>query len=85
MSLLSQIFSFGCVAAVLGCTSADDTAYTLYRSSVVLKNARMHVASFDAADGDTYNGENCHQAQALFQSQPSVETKFWCEKGRFKK
>jgi hypothetical protein len=40
------------------------------------------LATFDASDG---NKENCEQAQALFQAQPGVKTKFWCEKGRFKK
>jgi hypothetical protein len=46
---------------------------------------RIHVASFNASDGESYNRGNCEQAQLLFQAQPGVKTKFWCEKGVFKK
>jgi hypothetical protein len=71
-------------AAILGCGMGNDS-FTLYRNSVMDKDLRIHVASFDAADGETYNKENCEQAQQLFQSQPGVKTKFWCEKGVFRK
>jgi hypothetical protein len=57
--------------ALLGCS--DATVYTLYRNSVVIENARLHVATFDTADGERYNSEQ----------QPGVKTQFWCEKGRF--
>jgi hypothetical protein len=73
---------------ISGCARPDtftlrpDT-FTLYRSSVLLENARVHVASFDAADGEKYNNENCQQAQELYQGQPGVKVRFWCEKGRF--
>ena len=46
---------------------------------------RLHVATFDAADGEAYNRGNCDQAKELFQAQPGVKTKFWCEKGRYRK
>jgi len=49
------------------------------------ENMRVHVATFDATDGETYNKQNCDQAQLLFQAQPDIKTKFWCEKGAFKK
>ena len=52
--------------------------------SVLDENMRIHVATFDAAGGEAYNRGNCEQAQALFQAQPGVKTKFWCEKGRFR-
>lgn len=60
--------------------------YTLYRNSVVLKNARMHVATFDYTGEDraAFNMENCQHASYLFQQQPGVETRFWCEQGRYK-
>jgi hypothetical protein len=75
-----------CFLIVAGCSgAADGDTYTLYRNSAVLENGRLHVASFDAADGDRYNSENCKQALELFQAQPGVKVKFWCEKGRFKK
>lgn len=68
-----------------GCQTRDGGVYTLYRSSVVLDDARMHVATFDAGDGEKYNHENCEHARELFQSQPQIQTRFWCEKGRFRR
>lgn len=68
-----------------GCGTSDNISFTLYRNSILDENMRIHVASFDAIDGDRYNKENCDQAQELFQNQPTVKNKFWCEKGKFKK
>lgn len=77
---LVLIISLGLVA----CVSDSDT-YTLYRSGVNQPDNRFHVATFDATDGNEYNNGNCKIAQDLFQSQPGVTVRFWCEKGRFKK
>lgn len=71
-------------AAAVGCTGRDDR-YTLYRDSAVDPTQRVHVATFDAADGDAYNHDNCEAARAVFQAHPDIRTKFWCEKGHFKK
>jgi hypothetical protein len=71
-------------ALIVGCESGGDT-FTLYRNSVMDENMRIHVASFNASDGEAYNRGNCEQAQLLFQAQQGVKTKFWCEKGVFKK
>ena len=68
--------------ALLGCS--DAAVYTLYRNSVAIENAKLHVATFDAAADEQYNSENCQAARDLFQQQPGVRTKFWCEKGRFR-
>ena len=82
----SQFSGVLCLLIVAGCNgTADSDTYTLYRNSAVLENGRLHVASFDASEGDKYNGENCQQAVELFQAQPGVTVKFWCENGRFKK
>ena len=70
---------------MIGCDASESTSFTLYRNSILDENMRIHVATFDASDGDRYNKENCNQAQELFQKQPAVKTKFWCEKGSFKK
>jgi len=71
------------VAVLLaGC---GDATYTLNRNSVLDTNARYHVSSFDTSDGDAYNNENCALAAQLFQQQPGAKTRFWCEKGKFKK
>lgn len=67
---------------LVACGESD---YTLYRNSITDANMRLHVATFNSADGDAYNTENCKLAAELFQGQPEVKTRFWCEKGRFKK
>ena len=61
--------------------------YTLYRSSAVTggEKWRLHVATFDSADGVQYNRENCDTAKSLFQSQPGVTVTYWCERGYFSK
>lgn len=80
---------FLCCAAISATTTAapDDNSavvFTLYRNSAVNGALRMHVATFDAADGKAYNMANCGQAADLFEGQPGVKTRFWCEPGRFK-
>ena len=64
---------------------SEDQVFTLYRNSVTDQNARIHVATFDANEKDTYNKENCGIAQVLFQKQPGVKINYWCENGYFKK
>ena len=78
------IILFFLIILASGCSS-DNEAFTLYRNSVTDENMRVHVASFNTADGEVYNKGNCEQAQLLFQAQPNIKTKFWCEKGAFKK
>ena len=83
------LIAFLCAAfatAITNCgSSGAGQVFTLYRNSVTDENMRIHVSTFDAADGEAYNRENCELAQLLFKAQPGVKTKFWCEKGRFKK
>jgi hypothetical protein len=85
-NVASSIVALASAAGLVGCTasSAPETAsFVLYHNSVTDENMRIHVATFDATDGgEAYNRSNCDQAQALFQAQPGVKTKFWCEKGR---
>jgi hypothetical protein len=68
---------------LLACIQSD--TYTLYRNSVTDENMRIHVASFNSSGGENYNQGNCKIAQELFQKQEGVKTKFWCEKGVFRK
>jgi hypothetical protein len=49
------------------------------------KKERIHVATFDSSYGEDYNRENCQIALGLFQNQPGVTVRYWCEKGRYKK
>lgn len=72
------------VVAMIGCTNENEV-FTLYRASPLDKFMRIHVATFDAVDGPKYNQENCNAALALFEAQPGVTVKYWCEKGAFKK
>ncbi len=80
--LLAAMLAFGCDGNLL---SSDGSVFVLYRNSVTDENMRLHVATFDTTDGENYNRGNCEQARELFQAQPGVKTKFWCEKGRFLK
>jgi uncharacterized protein (DUF2141 family) len=75
------------LALLAGSASAQSNngVHTLYRNSVLDASMRVHVATFDSADGWRYNAENCNLAADLFQRQDGVKTRFWCEKGRFHK
>lgn len=73
---------------LVGCSgSSDDHVFTLYRTSPTAQGAsmRLHVATFDSADGESYNSGNCEVARGLFQGQLGVTVRYWCEKGRFRK
>ncbi len=80
--MIKKVLPFLAVALV-ACDSNDN--YILYRNSVTDETMRLHVASFDSSDGHAYNMSNCQIAQELFQKQDGVKTKFWCEKGKYKK
>jgi len=67
---------------VAGC---DGSTYTLYRNSTLDAGMRVHIATFDASDGEAYNRENCGIVRDRMQSQPGIITRFWCEKGRYQK
>ena len=75
----------GVVIGWFGHATRTGVAYTLYRNSPLESTARIHIATFDADESDNYNNENCQQAQSLFQQQPGVTNKFWCEKGRYRR
>jgi hypothetical protein len=71
-----------------GCTENDTQIYTLYREdspSPLTDEFRLHVATFDAKEGEAYNRENCESARDLFQSQRGVSVRYWCENGRYRK
>ena len=72
------------LAAILLGSCNDAQTYTLYSNSLIIPEMRVHVATFDAADGDDYNRGNCNIASELFKNQPGVTVKYWCEKGRYR-
>ncbi len=82
-----------CLAVTCGLSACDqDSVFTLYRSgvstpeaSINMDDVRIHVATFDAAEGEGYNRENCDTASQLFQAQPGIKVRYWCEKGRYRK
>lgn len=83
-----RIFSVSIVLLLTAC--GNDDTYTLYRTGVGYPDMRIHIATFDADDSKkkqfkNYNQENCQIAMKLFQDQQGVTTKYWCEKGRYKK
>ena len=75
------------IQAGIGFRTSEDDVFTLYRSSAVNggETWRLHVATFDSSDGEKYNLGNCEIAKSLFQEQPMVTVRYWCEKGYFKK
>ena len=80
------VLSVSVLTLLAGCIgTSEGEVFSLYRNSVMNENMRLHVATFDSSDGESYNRGNCEQAKALFQAQAGVKTRFWCEKGRFKK
>ena len=70
-------------AIMLAAYAPPDVVFTLYRNSAIDASMRMHIATFDADQGASYNQENCSTAQKLFQAQSGVTVRFWCEKGWF--
>ena len=83
--LIPLALVIGLSSILAGCSAKSDV-FTLYRNSVIDRSMRIHVATFDAADGgEKYNSENCDLAATLFASQAGVKTRFWCEKGIYRK
>jgi hypothetical protein len=89
---LVRSLAVGCAVALLACArTSSDAVYTLVRSSAADQSTRssgpplrLHVATFDAAEGEGYNVANCEIARTLFESQPGVTVRYWCERGRFR-
>ena len=69
--------------ALLGCFGKSDS-FTLYRNSPTDRTTRIHIATFDAKDGEKYNAGNCDIAAGLFAQQAGVTVRYWCERGPFK-
>ena len=64
--------------ALLGCS--DATVYTLYRNSVVIENARLHVATFDTADGSHTTARTAKQLVTCFSSSRASRRVFGARK-----
>ena len=75
--------------AALAEEQACEPVYRLYRTSAANSDVpgRIHVATFDSCEAaatpeNNYNGDNCEIARSLFQRQPGVMVRYWCEKVR---
>jgi len=66
------------------CSNIKSHSETLYRSSLLSNNSRIHIATFNTKEWVEYNEGNCQITKSLFQNQKNVKTKFWCEKGEYK-
>jgi len=64
---------------------SEDKVYTLYRNNVNDPQARTHVATFDADTDAKTNRENCEFVTQLYQGQPGVNVRYWCEKGYYRR
>jgi len=82
---MTKFISSFCIFFIFNSCSRESEIFTLYRNSLDYPEMRIHVASFDANEDEKYNSENCDVAQKLFQAQPLVKVRFWCEKGKFRK
>lgn len=83
--LCCRIMIVTCAGGIALAACDDRTsAFTLYRNSPADAGMRVHIATFDAKDGDAYNRENCELAAKLYRNQPGVTVRFWCEKGRYR-
>lgn len=89
---LSLILSACSPSKEPGVDARNAMAYTLYRTGAVmvgledddrkaLEAMRIHVATFDAAEGSDCNRDNYDRARMLFGEQPAVTARYWCEKG----
>ena len=73
-------------------TAKGNRTYTLYRNAPSTEEARIHVATFDSiaySHGDTLdelmNKRNCERVATMYQEKPMwKDTKFWCEKGKYR-
>ena len=83
MKMKAFVLAIGIVSTLLlaSCEYEGREVYSLYRGSV-FGDLRIHMATFDADEGDNYNFNNCQIAADLFQKQPGVIVPYWCEKGR---
>lgn len=82
-----RVLATVCLLNLTACgagSASDSQVFTLYRSSPINVNMRIHVATFDAADGEAYNRENCELASRLLGAQPGVTVRYFCEKGRYR-
>ncbi len=89
--LLGLLLPLGiCAAAVPAAASGTETVYSLYRSSFIARDKRVHVATFDAQHASAIaaastNSDNCNRVARALNEQPGSGSKHWCERGRHRR
>lgn len=105
-----QLIAVGLVAILTACSAEGEdsvptlmTTYpvesehshvTLYRNSPLSTDLRVHWATFNSADGLTYNLENCEMSARILNAnivasardsgkEPWLGVGFWCETGAY--
>lgn len=71
-----------CAVVIYFFSIRKQNTYVLYRNSSAFGDMQIHIASFNAKEPGEYNRENCEIARDLFQSQPGVKAKYWCDKAK---
>jgi hypothetical protein len=87
LSMLFRLVARATLGLILSTPAFAQTeaiVYTLYRTSPHFADMRLHVATFDANESESYNRENCLIAAGLFGSQPGITARYFCEKGRYR-
>ena len=90
-----QILSVVLMISACGVAEANANTYTMYRNSTFDRTMRIHWATFDADDNETYNMNNCLMAARLLNANVTasaalegkprhVGVGFWCEPGSFR-
>lgn len=68
------------LAAPLAAQEAD--VYSLYRASEKDRLAAIHIATFEAEDGQEDNAGICWQVAEMLQARPEATLRYWCKPGR---
>ena len=82
-AVIFSSYLVGCNSEIHVQSRKEIFSVTLYRSSPLTEGMRIHIATFDTNEGLEYNRDNCELARKLFQQQPGVLARFWCEKGLY--
>ena len=82
------------LASQVAACGGNEGEVTLYRNSPIDRQMLVHLATFDASDGQAYNYGNCSMAARLMNANmeasaekegldPHSGVGFWCENGAF--
>lgn len=88
ITVLLMVIMFIWVSACCKSPASATDTQTLYRNSILDPSMRIHVATFDSAEGGEfnpdYNRAACSETAKLYQENDSAQKDWWCEKGSFR-